>query len=413
MTEISTLLPHTSSRDGLLRLLRQAHEKAGLPSLRTLEQRAQRNGTPVSKSSLSDLLAGRRLPSPGVVGAYLRACGIDDPAELAEWEDAWIRASVDPSSQKGREPDAAKGQPPPSDRPEGRFAMVMVLNIADFGAPWRDDDARVHVRSALFGALRSGFGAARIPWADVHHEDRGDGALVIAPPDAAPEVLVGPVVTEIARQVRRHNRLSSAIGQLRVRIALHVGYVLRDRHGFCGHALVLPFRLLDAGPFKQKCTERAAEVGVILSDYLYDEMVRNGVLDPGDYLPQSVHVKETVAQGWIRLLGEPSAPSDPLTSARVAVLVDAASPALTTGSGHPISTADAPHKRYGLSAREAEILELVAEGLSNPQIANRVFISEKTVKNHLNRIFTKLNVTNRADAVEVWCRGASRADATG
>lgn len=51
-----------------------------------------------------------------------------------------------------------------------------------------------------------------------------------------------------------------------------------------------------------------------------------------------------------------------------------------------------------LTRREVEILKLVAEGLSNEEIANQVFISERTVKTHLSNIFDKLKVHNRFKA---------------
>ncbi|MFD8266164.1 response regulator [Streptomyces althioticus] len=62
---------------------------------------------------------------------------------------------------------------------------------------------------------------------------------------------------------------------------------------------------------------------------------------------------------------------------------------------------------YGLSAREAEIMDLIASGMSNQQIAATCFISEKTVKNHINRIFAKLHSTSRAEAAAKW-RGEER-----
>ncbi|MDZ5622251.1 LuxR C-terminal-related transcriptional regulator [Nocardioides sp. HM23] len=52
----------------------------------------------------------------------------------------------------------------------------------------------------------------------------------------------------------------------------------------------------------------------------------------------------------------------------------------------------------GLTAREAEVLRLVATGLSNPEIAAALFLSEKTVARHLSNIFTKLDVTSRTAA---------------
>jgi DNA-binding NarL/FixJ family response regulator len=58
--------------------------------------------------------------------------------------------------------------------------------------------------------------------------------------------------------------------------------------------------------------------------------------------------------------------------------------------------------RYQLSAREAEIMDLIASGMTNQQIAAACFISEKTVKNHINRIFAKLHSTTRAEATAKW-----------
>ncbi len=51
-----------------------------------------------------------------------------------------------------------------------------------------------------------------------------------------------------------------------------------------------------------------------------------------------------------------------------------------------------------LSARESEVLKLIAEGLANKQISARLHLSEKTVKNHVSRIFSKLNITARTQA---------------
>jgi DNA-binding NarL/FixJ family response regulator len=52
-----------------------------------------------------------------------------------------------------------------------------------------------------------------------------------------------------------------------------------------------------------------------------------------------------------------------------------------------------------LAARERQVLELVAKGTSNRDIARELFISEATVKTHLSHVFTKLGVTDRAAAV--------------
>ncbi|MFD8154076.1 response regulator [Streptomyces sp. NPDC059720] len=68
-------------------------------------------------------------------------------------------------------------------------------------------------------------------------------------------------------------------------------------------------------------------------------------------------------------------------------------------SGHPAAV---DRSRFQLSAREAEIMDLIASGMNNQQIAATCFISEKTVKNHINRIFAKLHSTSRSEAAAKW-----------
>jgi DNA-binding NarL/FixJ family response regulator len=68
-------------------------------------------------------------------------------------------------------------------------------------------------------------------------------------------------------------------------------------------------------------------------------------------------------------------------------------------SGRPAAP---DRSRFQLSTREAEIMDLIASGMNNQQIAATCFISEKTVKNHINRIFAKLHSTSRSEAAAKW-----------
>jgi DNA-binding NarL/FixJ family response regulator len=62
---------------------------------------------------------------------------------------------------------------------------------------------------------------------------------------------------------------------------------------------------------------------------------------------------------------------------------------------------------HDLSARQVEIMDLIAVGHSNRDIARTLFLAEKTVKNHVNHIFARLGVRTRAEAVSLWLGGTT------
>jgi NarL family two-component system response regulator LiaR len=62
---------------------------------------------------------------------------------------------------------------------------------------------------------------------------------------------------------------------------------------------------------------------------------------------------------------------------------------------------DAKVAALGITPRELEILDLIAQGLSNKEIGERLFVSENTVKTHSSRVFDKLGVRRRTQAVQV------------
>jgi DNA-binding NarL/FixJ family response regulator len=64
-----------------------------------------------------------------------------------------------------------------------------------------------------------------------------------------------------------------------------------------------------------------------------------------------------------------------------------------------------PPEVHRLSAREVEVMSLIADGQTNGEIAARLFLAEKTVKNHVRRIYSKLGVGSRSAAIAYW-RGA-------
>jgi NarL family two-component system response regulator LiaR len=82
------------------------------------------------------------------------------------------------------------------------------------------------------------------------------------------------------------------------------------------------------------------------------------------------------------------------------VLVPAEAPAAFVPGSVPFAPNTAAQQTLGITARELEILTLIARGLSNREIATQLFVSENTVKTHCSRAFDKLGAARRTQAVQ-------------
>ena len=70
-------------------------------------------------------------------------------------------------------------------------------------------------------------------------------------------------------------------------------------------------------------------------------------------------------------------------------------------TAEPFSVNEEQQRQLGITKRELEILALIAEGLSNREIAGKLFVSENTVKTHSSRLFDKLSAKRRTQAVQI------------
>jgi NarL family two-component system response regulator LiaR len=70
-------------------------------------------------------------------------------------------------------------------------------------------------------------------------------------------------------------------------------------------------------------------------------------------------------------------------------------------AGEPFIPDGKKRENLGITRRELEILELIAQGLSNREIAEKLYVSENTVKTHSSRVFDKLGAKRRTQAVQL------------
>ncbi|GAA1310670.1 hypothetical protein [Saccharothrix xinjiangensis] len=200
---------------------------------------------------------------------------------------------------------------------------IVVVDVEGFGDPRRTLPHQMAVRAVLYRVVVEALGAAGVRWEDCHREDRGDGMFVLVPPEYAKAPLAEVLPGALARALREHNDTGPAAQRLRVRMAVHAGEVVFDRHGVTSTAVTTAFRLLDAPPVKKALADSPGLVVLVVSRWVFDEVVRHSaVLDPATFRPVPVAVKEVRDTAWIALpdrpypaepavLDRPSAPAAP------------------------------------------------------------------------------------------------------
>ncbi|TDC82799.1 hypothetical protein [Actinomadura sp. 7K507] len=180
-----------------------------------------------------------------------------------------------------------------------------MCDIAGFSDAARADPVRVRVRKAMYDGLDRSLAGAGLRLDECYHEDRGDGVMVVLPPDVRTELLLTEVVNRLRAEIRHHNEAANEVARMRLRVAVNVGEAESDGRGIVSTALTHAFRLLDAAPLKEAVARAETGIAVIVSRRVYDDVVRHGrgLVDPGDYYQVEVQVKETSDDAWVMVPG--------------------------------------------------------------------------------------------------------------
>ncbi|GGV12276.1 hypothetical protein GCM10010182_35560 [Actinomadura cremea] len=196
--------------------------------------------------------------------------------------------------------------------PQGTCA-ILAFDIASFGDASRTDDVREIMRDAMYRQIDASLRAARVELARCYREDRGDGAMVLVPPEVGTEPLLTAAVDMLKAELRRYNKAAADVARIKLRVAVHTGEARHDGNGIVGTAVNHAFRILDAQPFKDALKESGAWLAVVVSQRVHDDVVRHGpgTIDPDEYRPIDIAVKETEGTAWVRVPGAPITPAPP------------------------------------------------------------------------------------------------------
>jgi hypothetical protein len=189
---------------------------------------------------------------------------------------------------------------PPSTSPQHvpAYATLIAVEICAFGDPRRDDIVQLRHRHEMYERLRRACTVMRLLWPDCEYEDGGDGVLIVAPPDIQVDELLDPLARSLTAVLARPDQRHPS--RLHLRVAVHAGLVHREPHGFTGPDLAHLFRLLDTPTFRSVLENTDADVGMIVSDRLYDGAYGT-LLDPAAYRRVRITCAEARAHAWVWL----------------------------------------------------------------------------------------------------------------
>ncbi|MFC8782296.1 response regulator [Streptomyces nigra] len=156
------------------------------------------------------------------------------------------------------------------------------------------------------------------------------------------------------------------------------------------HVAVLDVRLPD-GDGITVCRELRSQMPelacLMLTSFDDEEALLDAIMaGASGYVLKQIRGSDLVSA--VRTVASGQSMLDPATTARL----------MSSLRADPVETPSVPPELEGLSPRERDILALIGDGLTNREIGKKLYLSEKTVKNHISRLLAKLGVQRRVQA---------------
>lgn len=177
---------------------------------------------------------------------------------------------------------------------------IIAVDVEKFSQ--RDAAHQRRIHEALQPLVRQAIEHCGLAWDECHHEDRGDGLLVLAPPNAQGERLAECLPNELAGRLREYNHGAASGARIRLRVVVHAGDVSRDAQGVAGPAVVLAFRLLDSEELRQALARSHGLLALVTSAEFFQHVIAGHPgANPGVYQPVHVSNRGTETAAWISL----------------------------------------------------------------------------------------------------------------
>ena len=153
------------------------------------------------------------------------------------------------------------------------YRSILAVDIEGFSSSHRTDRDRIAVREAMHRILDRALAGSAIGREGAHIEDRGDGLVMVLPPAVPQHLLVTAIPNSLARALREHNQAQPPETRIRLRMAVHAGYIGQDEYGVVGLPVDEVFRLLDDKAARNAMADPSIDLALVASQWVYEDVI--------------------------------------------------------------------------------------------------------------------------------------------
>lgn len=178
---------------------------------------------------------------------------------------------------------------------------MLVVDIVDFTRPDRNEQIRLNMHKSLYRILRDTLRGSGVKWACCHIQDRGDGALIVLPPEYPVKCLIGSFPHRLEASIRRYNRDSAEQARMQLRTSVNLGPVYLDEEAVSGDDVTLLCRILETPQLSYALARYDSVLAFAVSDYVYTAVVQRhpDLAAPDSFKSIKVNVKHTYVEAWL------------------------------------------------------------------------------------------------------------------